>query len=271
MNKFLMTACLVVFTSVLLTGCFPRTRSVGVSLMPVPLQHRPNGDDERARFSVSGSGYYGHTGVPIDNVKDVNIGGGDVSMTFHLGGFFSPLFANVSLGAFRGYTGFSCSTDYCTEKERSDSEGYREWLSTPEGGDSYSTWALQERFMAGLDFNPGPYLIIGLAWAVHMYQEGGEYYRMRRNLENSEHRIANSGDGKTGSSYGLATWLGSHLGHHGEYGNFVVQSDLQFYGGEDGFISSMKYTYTHPTGFFIGYQHGSVVRHNFYFGKEFVF
>lgn len=271
MKKFIATVCLTAFVSVVLTGCFPRTRSVGVSLMPVPLQHRPNGEDEKPHFAVSGSGYYGHTGISTDNVKDVDVGGGDISSTFHLGGFFSPVFMNVGVGAFRGYSGFSCSTGNCSGRERSESERYREWLQTPEGRDSYSTWALQERLMFGLDFNPGPYLIIGLAGGLQWYQEGGEYYRMRKNLEHGEHVIAKSPEDKTGNSYGASGWIGSHLGRHGQYGNFVIQYDLYFSGGEEGFNSATKYTYTHPTGFFAGYQYGSLVNHSFYFGKEFVF
>lgn len=271
MNKLVLTACMAVFASVVLTGCFPRTRSVGMSLMPAPLQHRPNAEDEKPHFAVSGSGYYGHTGGAMDNIKDIDIGGGDISSTFHLGGFFSPVFMNFAMGAFRGYSGFSCSTSNCTEKERSDSERYREWLETPEGRDSYSTWALQERLMFGLDFNPGSYLIIGLAGGLQWYQEGGEYYRMRRNLERTDHVIASSPDAKSGHSFGASLWIGSHLGRNGKYGNFVIQDELFFSGGEEGFISATKYTYTHPSGFFAGYQYGSLVSHSFYFGKEFIF
>lgn len=271
MKKLFITVCIVTFASVVLTGCLPRTRSVGMSLMPAPLQHRPNGEDEKPHFAVSGSGYYGYTSGSEDNVKDVDIGGGDINSTFHLGGFFSPVFINFAMGAFRGYSGFSCSTINCTGKDSTDSERYREWLETSEGQDSYSTWALQERLMFGLDFNPGPYLIIGLAGGLQWYQEGGEYYRMRRNLENTEHAIANSPNAKSGHSYGASVWLGSHLGRNGKYGNFVIQCDTYFSGGEEDFISATKYTYTHPTGFFVGYQNGSLVSHSFYFGKEFVF
>ncbi len=272
MNKLFLMVCTAACSSMLLTGClFPRTRSLGVSLMPSPLQHRSNGDDDNRQISIAGSGYYGRTGVARDNVKDVDVGGGDVSVTYRFWGLFSPLFVNASAGAFKGYTGFACTTDECAVTDTSGSSRYREWLKTSEGEDTYSTWAAQERIMVGADFNPGPYLIVGLAGGIQMYQEGGDYYRMRKKLENAEKRIANSSDGKSAAHWMYSMWLGSHLGRNGQYGNFVTQFDFQFSNSVDEWTNDVKFTYTHPTGFFVGYQNGSLVSHNFYFGKEFIF
>lgn len=268
MKNLFMTACLGLGVAMMLTGCLsPRTQSVAKSLMPSPLMHRVDGSDHDTRLSVAASGYYGHTGDPSDNVKDVNIGGGNVSSTFHFGGFFSPLFVNAALGAFGGSSSFSCSESSC-DSDKKEYEIYNEWLQTSEGRESYQTWALQERLLVGLDFNLGPYLILGAAGGLQLYQEGGEYYRMRRDLDDSENRIAENADGKTGATLLLPIWLGTHLGQHGEYGTLVAEYDLM---ASTGYSVDMKFTYTHPTGFFAGYQISRIVRHSVYFGKEFVF
>lgn len=269
MKKLFFTVCLTAITSALLTGCLlPKTRAMGASVMPSPLQHRANGNDEGRYLSLSGSGFYGHTGSPKDNVKDVNAGGADLNLTYRLGGMLSPLFASASVGAFGGYSGFSCTTSKCTD-ERPENERYWDWLKTKEGEDSYSFWSLQERIMIGADFNPGPYVIVGFAGGVQLFQDGGDYRKKRRSLDKLD--IAEDIDGDFGVGQTYAVWLGSHLGRNGEYGNFVSQLDMYFLGGFDQWTSAIKLTYTHPSGFFAGYQYGSLVSHNFYFGKEFIF
>ncbi len=268
MKKFLVTTCLGLGVSMLFTGCLsPRTQSLAKSLMPSPLMHRADGNDSESRLSVAASGYYGHTGDPADNVKDVNIGGGNISSTFRFGGFFSPLFVNAAFGAFGGSSSFSCSESSC-DSDKKEFEAYKDWLRTPEGRDDYQTWALQERLLVGLDFNLGPYLILGAAGGLQLYQEGGEYYRMRRDLDNPENRIAENADDKTGCTLLLPVWVGTHLGRHGEYGTLVAEYDLM---ASTGYSVDMRFTYTHPTGFFAGYQISRIVRHSVYFGKEFVF
>lgn len=268
MNKFFLSVCFGIGVSMMLTGCLvPKTQSLAKSLMPSPLTHRVDASDRDSRFSIAGSGYYGHTGSPKDNVKDANVGGGNVSSTFRFGGFFSPLFVNAAFGAFGGYSGFSCSESSCGSGE-SEFEKYETWLKTPEGKDSYLTWAVRERLLVGLDFNLGPYLILGAAAGLQLYQEGGEYYQKRLDLDNPENRIAENDDGKIGGTLLLPVWVGTHLGRHGEYGTLAAEYDLM---ASTSYSMEVKFTYTHPTGFFVGYQIGRFVRHNFYFGKEFVF
>ena len=88
--------------AIALTGCLqPTARSMGATLMPAPLTHRANPDSASQEISLAASGFYGHTGDAY-NVENLNAGGGNVGVTYRLGGVLSPIFVNAAAGAFGG-------------------------------------------------------------------------------------------------------------------------------------------------------------------------
>lgn len=253
--------------SAALTGCLqPTAHSMGATLMPAPLQHRADASNNNQQIDLAASGFWGHT-QKSDNVKSVDAGGGNISVTYRLGGFASPLFISGSAGAFGGKLNFACTDSNCeSSREKSD---YSNWLKTEEGKDDYGFWNLQERILAGLDFNAGPFLIVGAAGGIQLYQGGGDYDDMRDELD--QQNIVNDVDGSSGYAPTASAWIGSHFGRHGEYGQFVVEYSLLFKGAADDWTHSMKYTYTHPTGFFGGVSEGNLMSFTAFVGKQFVF
>ncbi len=237
---------------------------MGSTLMATPLQHRASADSAKAEFSVAASGFYSATDER-DNVSGLNAGGGNLSATFRASGVASWFFVNAAVGGFGGSMNFACSEAKCRNLGENNRE-YSDWLKTSEGGADYSFWNVQERVLAGVDLNVGPYLILGGAGGVQLFQGGGEYDDMRAELD--EQNVVDDLDGSSGTAGVMSVWLGSHFGRHGQYGNFVVEYDLYFKGD---LSYSMKYTYTHPTGFFAGVAEGSLMAFTVYAGKEFVF
>lgn len=266
LRKYLLGAA-VAATSLFLTGCLqPTAHSMGASLMPAPLQHRVDGQSENQQLSLAANGFWGHS-RERDNVKDLDAGGAALALTYRLGGFLSPLFVNASASGFGGKLGFACTEDNCdTSYEK---VGYSSWLKTAAGKDDYSFWNVQERILAGLDFSVSSFLIFGAAGGVQFYQGGGDYDDMRDELD--QQNLVDDVDGSSGFAPTAAVWLGSHFGRHGEYGQFVIEYSLLFKGGADDWTHSMKYTYTHPTGFFGGVAEGNLMSFTAFVGKQFVF
>lgn len=256
---------LLATVSVALTGCLqPTARSMGATLMPAPMLHRASPDNASQELSVAASGFYGHTGDAY-NVEDVNAGGGNVGVTYRLGGVVSPLFVNVAAGVFGGSLQFGCDKDYACD---STDVKYNAWLESDAGKDSYSFWNAQERILLGADFSVG-YAIFGAAAGVQMFQGGSDYDDMREKLD--EDRFINSIDKNNGVSAVTSVWLGSYLGRHGQYGNLVAEMDIFYKGDIDDWTSSIKWTYTHPSGFFGGVAYGNLMELNVFAGKQFVF
>lgn len=245
-----------------LSGCLqPTAHSMGATLMPAPLQHRADGNSENSELAVSVSGFYAHTSED-DNVKDMNAGGGNLSVTYRLGGTVSPLFVNAAVGGFAGSLNFAC-TDDC------DWEKYDKWLDSKEGKADYSFWNLQERVVAGADFNPGPFLIVGLAGGVQLYQGSSDYDDKRHELDGEG--LVDDVDGKFGAAPVSVLWLGSHLGRNGQYGNVVFEASQYYKGDIDDWSYSNKLTYSHPSGFFGGVAEGNLMDLTLFAGKTFVF
>ena len=256
---------LLAAVSVALTGCLrPTTRSMGATLMPAPVTHRTVPDAASQELSVAASGFYGHTG-DADNVKDVNAGGGNLGATYRLGGTLSPLFVNAAVGAFAGSLQFGC--DKSSRCDSSDVK-YNNWLKSDAGRDSYGFWNIQERILVGADFNVG-YAIFGLAGGVQLYQGGSDYDDMRQMLDDK--KIVDNLDKNNGVAAVSSIWLGSYLGRQGQYGNLVAELDLFYKGDIDDWTSSVKWTYTHPTGFFGGAAYGNLMELTLFAGKQFVF
>ena len=267
MKKIIPLAGLSVM-AIALTGCLqPTARSMGATRMPAPLTHRANPDSASQEISLAASGFYGHTGDAY-NVEDLNAGGGNVGVTYRLGGMLSPLFANVAVGAFGGSLQFGCDKNSNCDKSSSFDQKYAGWLESDEGSDSYSFWNVQERVLVGADFNVG-YAIFGAAAGVQMFQGGSDYDDMREKLE--EGNLINNVDENNGVGAVSSVWLGSYLGHHGQYGNLVAEMDIFYKGDIDDWTSSIKWTYTHPSGFFGGAAYGNLMELTLFAGKQFVF
>ena len=259
---------LLTVVSVSLTGCLqPTARSIGATLMPVPLTHRSTPDSSSQELSVAASGFYGHTGDTY-NVENLNAGGGNVGVTYRLGGVLSPIFVNAAAGAFGGSLRFGCDKDSDCDKNSSFNQKYANWLESDEGSDSYGFWNVQERILVGADFNIG-YAIFGAAAGVQLFQGGSDYDDMREKLDDDG--LVNSIDENNGVGAVSSVWLGSYLGRHGQYGNLVAEMDVFYKGDIDDWTSSIKWTYTHPTGFFGGAAYGNLMELTLFAGKLFVF
>lgn len=267
MKKMIPLAGLSVM-AIALTGCLqPTARSMGATLMPAPLTHRANPDSASQEVSLAASGFYGHTGNAY-NVEDLNAGGGNVGVTYRLGGKLSPLFANVAVGAFGGSLQFGCDKNSDCDESNSFDQKYADWLKSDEGSDSYSFWNVQERVLVGADFNVG-YAIFGAAAGVQMFQGGSDYDDMREKL--GEDNLVDNVDKNNGVGVVSSVWLGSYLGRQGQYGNLVAEMDIFYKGDIDDWTSSIKWTYTHPSGFFGGAAYGNLMELTLFAGKQFVF
>lgn len=254
--------------TVTLTGCLhPTARSMGASLMPAPLTHRTSPENTSQEFSVAASGFYGHTGDAY-NVEDLNAGGGNVGVTYRLGGILSPFFANAAVGAFGGSLQFGCNKDGNCDKVSKSDRKYVDWLGSDEGSKNYNFWNLQERVLLGADFSVG-YAIFGAAAGVQVFQGGSDYDDMREKL--GEDNLVDNVDKNNGAGAVSSVWLGSYLGRHGLYGNLVAEMDIFYKGDIDDWTSSIKWTYTHPSGFFGGAAYGNLMELTLFAGKQFVF
>ena len=253
--------------SVALTGCLkPTAHSIGAALMPAPIMHRSSPDSSAQELSVAASGFYGHTGGAY-NLENLNAFGGNIGLTYRMAGMLSPIFLNMAAGVFGGSLHFGCS-HRCFRDSESD-EDYIAWLESRAGRKSYSFWNMQERILVGADFSPA-FLIIGGAIGFQLFEGGSsDYDKMRGRLDNEglmESREGNNGAGVTSS-----VWLGSYFGRNGRYGNLVVEYDIIFKKEyEDGF-ASIKWTYSHPSGFFGGVSRGDLIGTSLFAGKNFVF
>ncbi|MBR4679790.1 MAG: hypothetical protein IKP03_01580 [Fibrobacter sp.] len=250
--------------SVTLTGCFqPPVRSMGATLMPAPVMHRSSPDSSARELSVDASGFYGVT-VENFNVEYVNALGGNLGVTYRMGGLLSPLFVNVAAGAFAGVLQFGCDESHgCGEGSK-----YNDWLMSHDGHQYYNFWNFQERALLGADFRFG-YLILGAAGGTQLYQGNSKYDDMREKLD--DEGLVQNIDEKCGYHWTSSIWLGSYLGRHGQYGNMVAEYDIFYKGGIANATGSIKWTYTHPSGFFGGFARGNLIEFSLFAGKQFVF
>ena len=250
--------------SVALTGCFqPPVRSMGATLMPAPVMHRSSPDSSTRELSVDASGFYGVT-VENFNVEYVNALGGNLGVTYRMGGALSPLFVNVAAGAFAGVLQFGCDESHGCGK----GSKYNDWLMSHDGHQYYNFWNFQERALLGADFRFG-YLILGAAGGTQLYQGNSKYDDMREKLD--DEGLVQNIDEKCGYHWTSSIWFGSYLGRHGQYGNMVAEYDIFYKGGIANATGSIKWTYAHPSGFFGGFASGNLIEFSLFAGKQFVF
>lgn len=251
--------------SIALTACVdPASRSMGASLMPAPLTHRASVENVKQEMSLSATGFWAQNSDG-ENIKDMNAGGGNLSFTYR---FANPVFFNVAAGAFAGTTKFGCNSDSDC-RDNAESKPYKDWLKTKQGKDDYKFGAFQERILAGLDFNLGSYLFLGLAGGVQLYQGVSDYDDMREIL--ADKGMVNKVDNDYDFAPTTAVWVGTRMGKNGQYGNVNVEYNQLYKGNLDEWNNSVKLTYAHPTGFFGGASYGNIVKTTVFVGKEFIF
>lgn len=254
--------------SVALTGCLkPTTHSIGAALMPAPIMHRSSPDSSVQELSVAASGFYGHSGDGY-NLENLNAFGGNIGLTYRMAGTLSPLFLNVAAGVFGGSLHFGCDASHRCLRDSEFDKDYVAWLESKAGRKSYSFLNLQERILVGADFSPA-FLIVGGAFGFQLYEGSSDYDRMRNRLGNEglmDSRGKNSGVDITSS-----VWLGTYLGRRGQFGNLVAEYDVIFKDKYDDAMASIKWTYTHPSGFFGGVSRGDLIDFSLFVGKQFVF
>lgn len=268
MIKKLLTVTALSIMGVGLTGCLPSMRSMGAAVETAPIIHRANAGDKASHFQLDVQGQYSGTDESR-NVRDVRALGGSASATYRLGGRMSFMFFNASIAAFTGRTYFGCTESNC-EDESDDYYGdYVVWLASSEGQDKYSFTNVQERILVGMDFNIGPYFLVGFALGSQAFQGSGDYDEMRHELDTLE--IINDIDGKNGFDVTGSVWLGTHLGEQGQYGILSLEIAMLFTGSPDDWTNTTKLTYWHPTGFFGGVTVGDLMQYNIFAGKTFTF
>lgn len=262
-----------------ITACSPTLHSMGTAIMPAPVTHRATSDSTSAEEKeISASGVWIHN-WDADNIKQMNGGGGNIGFTYRFG---KVIFVNVAVGGFGGSLKFSCDEDadcnnivtFSNEEKGkyysiNGSESYNEWLETSEGKKAYGFWNLQERLLLGFDDNVGKILIIGIAGGIQAYQGDSDYDEIRKELGSASYIY----DADSKNSFGMisAWWVGVRFGSKGKYGNFTVEFDNLYKGGIDDWNSARKYTYAHPTGFFLGATEGDLISLGVFAGKQFVF
>lgn len=263
---------------VTLTACSPTLHSMGAAVQPAPITHRATSDSSVTEAEVAASGFWAHN-WDADNIKDMNAGGGNVSATYRLGRVF---FVNAAVGGFGGSLKFSCDENadcndivtFNNEKKKktysiNGSDNYNDWLKTSAGKKSYSFWNLQERILLGIDANLGKYIILGVAGGIQAYQGDSDYDEVREGLGDIGY-IDNS-DAKNGFAPASAWWIGLRFGKNGKYGNFTIEFDDMYKGTIGDWVGARKYTYAHPTGFFLGVTEGDLISLGVFAGKQFVF
>ncbi|WP_298771266.1 hypothetical protein [uncultured Fibrobacter sp.] len=263
-----------------MTGCLePTARSMGSTLMPAPLTHRaPSDTASPQEISVAATGFWGHTSDAY-NVTDLNAGGGSLGLTYRFDGKMSPFFVNAAVGGFGGSLKFGCDEDADCNKTVAENDpmlyspnhpdyAYVVWLDSDAGKKSYGFWNVQERLLTGADLSTST-VIVGFAAGLQFYQGASDYDDVREEL--SDKKWVNDIDEKQGMGFMTAWWFGFHFGHKGSLGDAVVEYDVLHKGELANWTTSLKLTYTHPTGFFVGGASSSLIEWAVYAGKNFVF
>lgn len=226
---------------------------------PLPAFHQPkstpNGEQQ---ISISAD-VYGTALATGYNVEQVNAGGGLLGFEYHPAGAISPLFVNASVSGFAGTLQFGCNDEPCDR-------AYNEWLASHEGDKDYTFWNLQERILAGAEFNLGTFLFIGAAGGIQFYQGGGDYESKREHLEDKG--LVNNTDEKNDWRPMASVWVGPRLNNGGAV---AVEFEMAFADKPKEWNALLGISYFHPSGF-----HGSVFTSSntsfaVSFGKSFLF
>ena len=227
-------------TLLTMTGCLaPRMQSMGSA--PLPAFHQPkstpNGEQQ---ISISADAY-GTVLATGYNVELVNAGGGLLDFEYHPAGAISPLFVNASVSGFAGTLQFGCNDMPCSKE-------YNAWLATGDGDDDYTFWNIQERILAGAEFNLGSHFFIGAAGGAQFYQGGGDYESKRDRMEKAG--LVKNVDEQFDWKPTASLWFGPRFG---EGGAIAFEYTVNFADNVDDWNALLGISYFHPSGF-----HGSV-------------
>jgi len=226
-----------------MTGCIaPSMQSMGSA--PMITAHQPKttpSGEKQIDLSVEAYGMLNTTGL---NVEQVNAGGGAVSFGFHPAGAISPLFVNAAVAGVAGSLQFGCTDLPCADT-------YQAWLGTDDGDENQTFWSLQERLIAGAEFNLGSHFFLGAAGGIQFYQGGGDYESMRDRLEDI--KLVKNIDGKADWRPTASAWLGPRFGENGNGGTLTLEYSVTFAEKVKEWNTLLGISYFHPSGF-----HGGV-------------
>ena len=244
-----------------LTGCIaPSMQSMGSA--PMATVHQPKTTPAGEREMALSVGAFGTVGTAGFNVEQVNAGGGTVLFGFHPAGAVSPLFVNVAVSGFAGTLQFGCNDLPCSSE-------YHTWLATDDGDEDYTFWNIQERILAGAEFNIGKHFFIGAAGGAQFYQGGGDYESKRDRLEKL--RLVKNIDGKADWRPTVSAWLGPRFGQDGNGGALALEYTVNFAKEVKEWNTLLGVSYFHPSGFHGGVTTGSNMEFALNFGKTFLF
>ena len=205
---------------------------MGAASMPAPVTHRATSDSAVTEFEVAASGFWAHNG-DADNIKQMN-GGGNIAATYRLGSIF---FVSAAVGGYGGSLKFSCDEDAdCNDIVTFTNEEKQKSYSI-NGSDNYNDW-----------------LKTG---------EGKKSY----GFWNLQERILPGIDANLGK-YIILGVAGGIQAYQGDSDYDDVREDL---GDIGDWVGARKYTYAHPTGFFLGVTEGDLISLGVFAGKQFVF
>ena len=200
-----------------LTGCIPpQMQSMGAA--PLPAYHQPKSTPDGEKQITLSADAYGTFAASGFNVEQVNAGGGALSFEFHPAGAISPLFVNASVAGIAGTLQFGCNDVPC------NFDGYNAWLDSKDGDEDYTFWNLQERIVAGAEFNLGSHLFLGAAGGIQFYQGGGDYESKRERLEDA--RLVENMDERADWRPTASLWFGPRLGESA--GSLAIEYGVTF-------------------------------------------
>ena len=244
-----------------LTGCVATSlQSMGSAPMTTAHQPKttPNGEKQLA-LSAEAFGTVASTGF---NVEQVTAGGGAATFAFHPAGAISPLFVSASIAGYAGTLQFGCNDMPCSSE-------YNVWLTSDEGDENYTFWNIQERVLAGAEFNIGSHFFVGAAGGLQFYQGGGDFESKRDRLEKL--RLVKNIDGKADWRPTASAWLGPRFGENGSMGAISVEYSITFAEKVKEWNNQLGISYFHPSGFHGGVFTNSNASFAVSFGKSFLF
>lgn len=255
---FLLIAGAVLLTT---TGCIaPSLQSMGSA--PMTTAHQPKATpagEKQVSASIDAFGTFGSTGF---NVEQVNAGGGAATIGFHPAGALSPLFVSASVAGYAGTLQFGCNDTPCSSE-------YNAWLASDEGDENYTFWNIQERILAGAEFNIGNHFFAGAAGGLQFYQGGGDYESKRDRLETL--RLVENVDGRYDWRPTASAWFGPRFGENGSAGAISIEYAITFAKNAKEWNSQLGISYFHPSGFHGGVFTNSNASFVASLGKTFLF
>lgn len=263
MKRIVLSAIICGFAFTL-NGCVSTNlRSMGS--MPMQTMHQPRlapeNKDAQVAVTVDGFGLIGNTWY---NTEEIYGAGGLVNGIYRFGNTLSPLFVSATVGGLGGNLRFNCKGKHDCSSE------FHEWLLNDDANKDYDFWAIQERLVAGAEFNFGKWLFLEIGGGFQMFQSGGSFDDTRDEMEDALD-INNKDDGFD-ISYFADLQIGHHLGQNGHYGTIAVEAMFSgFYVDSDKTRIPISLGYFHPTGFHGGAIFTTDAGVSVFAGKTFTF